>query len=69
LFRHDTKARQKSELLVFVTPTIVQDSDYQPTTSTFLKTPVPASDVLEGDWSAWDSGKPRDWKKHNNETK
>jgi general secretion pathway protein D len=69
LFRHDTKERQKSELLVFVTPTIVQDADYQPTTSTYLKTPVPASDVLEGDWSAWDSGKPRDWKKHNNETK
>jgi type II secretory pathway component GspD/PulD (secretin) len=68
-FRHDTKSRNKSELVMFVTPTIVQDSDYQPTTSTYLKTPVPTSDVLEGDWSAWDSGKPRDWKKHHGETK
>jgi type II secretory pathway component GspD/PulD (secretin) len=63
LFRSDTKSRQKNELLVFITPTIVEESDYQPTKSNFLKTPVPTSDVLEGDWSAWDSGKPKDWKK------
>jgi general secretion pathway protein D len=63
LFRKDTKSRQKSELLVFITPTIVTDEDYQPTKSAFLKTPVPSSDILEGDWSAWDSGKPKDWKK------
>ncbi len=61
LFRSDSKARQKSNLLVFLTPTIVQDEDYQPTRSDFLKTPVPSRDTLEGDWSAWDSGKPRDW--------
>jgi type IV pilus assembly protein PilQ len=63
LFRHDSKSRTKANLLVFLTPTIVQDEDFQPTKTDFLKTPVPTKDVFEGDWSAWDSGKPRDWSK------
>ncbi|HWH71697.1 MAG TPA: hypothetical protein VNT26_20150 [Candidatus Sulfotelmatobacter sp.] len=63
LFRSDSKSRQKSNLLVFITPTIVQEQDYQPTKSTFLQTPVPTQDSVEGDWSAWDSGKPKDWSK------
>ncbi len=62
-FRSDTKSRAKNNLIIFVTPTIVQEDDYQPTKSDFLKTPTPASDYLEGDWSAWDSGKPVDWSK------
>jgi len=61
LFRSDTKSRQKSNLLVFLTPTIVQDEDFQPTPTRFLKNPVPTKDTVEGDWSAWDSGKPKDW--------
>jgi type II secretory pathway component GspD/PulD (secretin) len=61
LFRSDTKSRQKSNLLVFLTPTIVQEEDFQPTKSDFLKNPVPTKDTVEGDWSAWDSGKPKDW--------
>ena len=61
LFRSDSKSRQKSNLLVFLTPTIVQDEDFQPTQTTFLKNKVPAKDQVEGDWSAWDSGKPKDW--------
>lgn len=61
LFRSDTKSRQKSNLLVFLTPTIVQEEDFQPTQTTFLKNPVPTKDSVEGDWSAWDSGKPKDW--------
>jgi type II secretory pathway component GspD/PulD (secretin) len=63
LFRHDSKNRTKSNLIVFITPTIVQDEDFQPTKSDFLKTPVPTSDSIEGDWSSWDSGKARDWSK------
>ena len=47
-----------------VAGTIVEDEDYQPTKSEFLKTPVPTQDALEPDWSAWDSGKPKDWNKH-----
>jgi type II secretory pathway component GspD/PulD (secretin) len=62
LFRSDSKSRQKSNLLVFLTPTIVQEEDFQPTPSNFLHSPVPTKDSVEGDWSAWDSGKPKDWK-------
>lgn len=58
-FRSDSKSRQKSNLLVFVTPTIVQDSDFQPTKSNFLKTPMQATE--DKNWNAWDSGKPADW--------
>jgi len=61
LFRSDTKSRQKSNLLVFLTPTIVQEEDFQPTPSNFLKNKVPLKDSVEADWSAWDSGKPKDW--------
>jgi len=61
-FRHETKNRQKQNLTIFITPTIVQDEDYQPTSSDFLKTPVPAS-ALEPDWTAWDSAKAWDWSK------
>jgi type II secretory pathway component GspD/PulD (secretin) len=62
-FRKDTKKRQQSNLLVFLTPTIVQDQDFQPTSTDFLKTPVPTKDTLEPEWNAWDSGKPKDWSK------
>jgi type II secretory pathway component GspD/PulD (secretin) len=58
-FRSDSKQRQKNNLLVFVTPTIVGDDDYQPTKSTFLKTPLQTTE--EKPWNAWDSGKPVDW--------
>jgi hypothetical protein len=53
----------KDNLIVFVTPTIVQDEDFQPTKTDFLKTPVPTKDSVEPPWSSWDSGKPRDWSK------
>jgi type II secretory pathway component GspD/PulD (secretin) len=58
-FRSDSKSRQKSNLIIFITPTIVQDSDFQPTQSKFLQTPLGTVD--DKDWSAWDSGKPLDW--------
>jgi len=65
LFRSDTKDRTKSNMLVFITPTIVEDEDFQPTKSNFLKAKVPVKDTVEdGDWSAWNSGKPKDWSKH-----
>jgi len=62
-FRSDSKTRAKNNLIIFVTPTIVQEDDYQPTKTDFLKTPTPAQDAVDGDWSAWDSGKPADWSK------
>jgi len=63
LFRSDTKSRTKSNLIVFLTPTIVEEEDYQPTRSNFLKSKVPVKDSLEGDWSAWNSGQPMNWTK------
>jgi len=63
LFRSDSKQRQKSNLLIFITPTIVQDSDFQPTKTDFLKSPVPVEESVESDWTAWDTGKPLDWRK------
>jgi len=67
LFRSKSKALQKNNLLIFVTPTIIADTDYQPTSTDFLKNPVPHHD--SHDWSSWDSTKPMwghqtaDWSK------
>ena len=60
LFHSSNKSRSKNNLLIFVTPTIVQDTDFQQDPSSgFLKTrPVRATDP---EWSAIDSGKPFDW--------
>jgi type II secretory pathway component GspD/PulD (secretin) len=62
-FRSGSKSRQQSNLLIFITPTIVTDEDYQPTKTDYLKTPVPTSDSVDAPWTAWDSGKPLDWSK------
>lgn len=58
LFRKDDKDRKKSNLTVFITPTIVGEEDFQPTKTGFLQTPVPTQDSFGADWSAWNSGKP-----------
>ena len=61
-FRKESKERQQKNLLIFITPTIVGEEDFQPTTTDFLKTSIPASDNKP--WSWWDSGRPAvDWSK------
>jgi len=66
-FRSKTKSLQKNNLLIFVTPSIIGESDYQPTTTDFLKTPIPHHD--NANWGPWDSTKPMwghqtaDWSK------
>lgn len=62
-FRSNTKTRQKSNLIIFITPTIVEEDDYQKTTTDYLKTPVPTTDSLEGPWSRWNTAVPMDWSK------
>ena len=62
-FRSEAKQRNKGNLLIFITPTIVQDEDFLPTKTDFLKTPVPVGDFVSPDWSAYDRAKPMDWKK------
>jgi type IV pilus assembly protein PilQ len=61
LFRQDSKQRDKVNLITFITPTIVEDADFQPTPSDYLKTKFEEPDMKP--WSAWDSGKPKDWSK------
>jgi type II secretory pathway component GspD/PulD (secretin) len=55
-FRHNSKELVRQNLTIFITPTVVEDSDFQPTVTDYLKT-VPDQNVTE-DWSWWDSGKP-----------
>jgi general secretion pathway protein D len=62
-FRHESKERRQKNLIIFITPTIVQDSDFQPTTTDYLKTPLPKSESTQTKISAWDSGMPYDWSK------
>lgn len=61
LFRHDFKELNRQNLTIFITPTIVQDSDFQPTTTEYLK--QTGNEELKEGWTAWDSGKPLDWSK------
>jgi len=60
-FRSESKAQNKRNLVIFVTPTIVQNEDFQPTETAFLKTKAP--DGKTADFGAWDSGRPQDWSK------
>ncbi len=62
-FRSDSKAHTKDTILIFVTPTIIQESDFQPGNSHFLKRKgLSPSDAEE---APWDTGKPFDWTKPN----
>jgi type II secretory pathway component GspD/PulD (secretin) len=64
LFRSDSKSHAAETVLIFVTPTIISDSDYQRSDSKFLKRkPASPSEVGE---SAWDTGEPYDWTKPKN---
>jgi general secretion pathway protein D len=62
-FRSDSKQRTKQNLIMFITPTIVEDQDFQPSQTAFLKNK--AVDKVEPVENAWDSAKPYDWKKKN----
>jgi type IV pilus assembly protein PilQ len=61
LFRKESKALDRQNLTIFITPTVVQDSDFQPTKTDYLKTT--GEEQVKEDWTAWDSGKPLDWSK------
>lgn len=59
-FRRDAKLRIKQNLLIFITPSIIKDTDFQaPTASSFLQSQP--KDSTDANFSAWDSGKPYDW--------
>ncbi len=59
LFRRDSRSRTKQNLIIFVTPTIVQDFDFQYSPSQYLRqTPSIEAKPDEGPWN---SGKPAQW--------
>ncbi len=60
-FRSENKGLDKDNLLIFLTPTIVKDTDYQPTSSQFLQSSPLAPKPPMNPISMWNSAKPRDW--------
>jgi type II secretory pathway component GspD/PulD (secretin) len=60
-FRSETKTMDKQNLLIFITPTIIKETDFQPTATEFMQSrPIKEKEPLDPN-SAWDSGKPHDW--------
>jgi type II secretory pathway component GspD/PulD (secretin) len=62
-FRSENKSIDKDNLLIFITPTILKDEDFQPTETSFLKTTA-ARPVIHPN-SFWDSARPYDWSQPN----
>jgi type IV pilus assembly protein PilQ len=66
VFGSTSKQQRKGNLMIFLTPTVIEEADFQPTESSFLRTPVPA-DASPRDMGSfdqpWDGAKPYDWSK------
>jgi type II secretory pathway component GspD/PulD (secretin) len=61
-FRSENKSLDKDNLLIFITPTIVKDNDFTPTTTDFLKTKPTIMKSPMNPHTMWDSAQPRgDW--------
>ena len=60
-FRSESKSLDKDNLLIFITPTIVRDTDFVPTTTEFLKSrPTTMKPPLNPN-KMWDGAAPYDW--------
>lgn len=68
-FRSHKKARDERDLVIFVTPTIIRNDDFQLRTNSaaFLQRKMEDKPVEQ--WGPWDSGKPADWTKPDNSVK
>jgi type IV pilus assembly protein PilQ len=65
-FRSESKSLDKDNLLIFITPTVVRDTDFQPSTTEFLKSnPTGAAEPMDAQ-KAWNSAKPHDWSNPSN---
>jgi len=60
-FRSENKALSKDNLLIFITPTIVKDNDFQPMATTFLKSRAVTMKPPMNPNKMWDSAAPYDW--------
>jgi type II secretory pathway component GspD/PulD (secretin) len=67
-FRHDSKERNRQNLIVFITPTIVQTNDFHVADTQFLKSRPIQLPTEINEASPWDSAKPRDWSKPKNKS-
>jgi general secretion pathway protein D len=57
-FHSESKSMSKDNLLIFLTPTIVKDSDFQPTTSTFLQSNPRTMRSPMNPHKPWDGAEP-----------
>ena len=60
LFRKDEKIRNKRNLLIFVTPTIIQEGDFQPNPDSKALLRTKKEDSLPDDMRKWESAKPNE---------
>ena len=60
-FRSSSKIGDKKNLLIFITPTILQDSDFHPTTTDFLNAKAETKPQSLNPNSVWDSTQPHNW--------
>ena len=60
-FRSSDKKGNKDNLLIFITPTILQDSDFHPTTTDFLNATAQTKPQTLNPNSPWDSTQPYNW--------
>ena len=60
-FRSENKGLDKDNLLIFITPTIVKDTDFQPTSSEFLQSSALGPKPPMNPKTPWNSAKPYDW--------
>jgi len=60
-FRSENKGIEKDNLLIFITPTIVKDGDFQPTSTKFLQSSALAPKQPMNPKTPWNSSKPYDW--------
>lgn len=59
-FRRESKERSQGNLILFITPTIIEQEDYQPTRTEFLNTPIPEPNPEP---KQSERGRPKDWSK------
>lgn len=62
-FRRESKSRNKQNLLIFITPTIVDDGDFHSSTGGRVFLQSRSTESPEPKETAWDSAKPHDWTK------
>jgi type IV pilus assembly protein PilQ len=60
-FRSESKGLQKDNLLIFITPTVVKDNDFQPTATEFLQSSSLGPKPPMNPKTPWNSAKPYDW--------